>query len=229
MIWAAFTLGLAGSLHCVGMCGPLAMLIHGGGLNLRSNTRQLLYHTGRIGTYLLVGLVVGAIGEYLVIQSVQKWLTLIIGSYLILYVLFQYLQFKNHRFFPAKLYSRWKKLMARNLKKDSIISAFLFGTLNGFIPCGLVYLAAIAAFSFVSIENSILFMLFFGLGTIPLLFFAPVLLHRLTHLLPVRTITFQGILIVASGSLLLFRGFQQQSVEGLANGWVQDVISACGF
>src|SRR3954466_9482086 len=79
-LWTAFLLGLAGSLHCAGMCGPLLCALPVVGQGRASfYAGRFLYNLGRIGMYGLLGLVFGALGKTLSIAGLQRWLSLAAG------------------------------------------------------------------------------------------------------------------------------------------------------
>ncbi len=208
MLWSAFILGLAGSLHCVGMCGPIALMIPTG--NGKQKWLSLfLYHLGKLLTYLIIGtffgLIVGTLNSY----NTQITFTFISGGLLIAFALLP--SFLN--FIEKKGYSTfngligYKNKLAKSLNKNSIEYSFYIGFLNGFLPCAMVYSAAIMALAQKSLVNSLFVMLLFGLGTIPLLslfyFFSTKLKAKLSkYANSFRTTSF---LIV--GLFLILRGF----------------------
>ncbi len=170
MLWSAFLLGLGGSLHCVGMCGPIALMIPTG------NGKQkwlslLLYHLGKILTYLIIGTFFGLIVSTLNSYQTQIIFTFISGGLLILFALLppflNFIEKKGFDFFNKTI--QFKNKLAQSLNKNKIEYSFYIGFLNGFLPCAMVYSAAIMALAQKSLMNSIIVMLFFGLGTVPLL------------------------------------------------------------
>lgn len=174
MIYVAFTLGLFGSLHCLGMCGPLAFSFLPG-INERSlstTIRISMYNLGRVASYIILGLLFGWFGGLINFSGLQKPLTITVG--LVLIVLFlmsldlEKLLFK----FPwyRKIYSMYSKFLSSQLNGLARKSSFLLGALNGLIPCGLVYLALAGALTSGDIFSGAKFMLFFGLGTFPAMF-----------------------------------------------------------
>lgn len=173
MFWTAFTIGLFGSLHCIGMCGPIALAIP---MQQKSRWQlaqnNVLYNLGRAITYSLLGLIIGIIGEGIVFVGLQKWLSILTGVFILIAVLFAVnleqkivtLPYFNQLFF-------WlKSNLGKVLKRPSRVSIFSTGLLNGLLPCGLVYLALASAISLGDIGKSGLFMFAFGLGTMPLMF-----------------------------------------------------------
>ena len=172
MLWAAFTIGLFGSLHCIGMCGPIALAIPMQGKSrwhLVSNA--LLYNVGRAITYGILGLLIGIIGEGIYFAGLQKWLSILTGIGILMALLFSInLEQKiiNLPYFN-QLFLWLKSSLGKIIKRPSKISILTTGLLNGLLPCGLVYLALASALSLGVIWQSALFMFSFGLGTLPLM------------------------------------------------------------
>lgn len=174
MIWmtvtAGFTLGAAGSLHCVGMCGPLSLALPTRHLSRTGRWISLLcYQAGRIMTYSFLGLLLGWAGRQIFLAGYQQWFSIVLGVLILVFSLLYFLQ-KYSMHFPAG-----KKFFAVLIKKISSLMVssrgpggfFLVGLANGMLPCGMVYMAMTAALTFNGIAQTILFMAFFGLGTLP--------------------------------------------------------------
>lgn len=167
---AAFTLGLAGSLHCAGMCGPLVMIVHGGG-QLKDSSwwlNKLMYHLGRIIVYSFFGLVAGLIGAGIVSLGFQQWLSLIAGISLLIIILWPYLPIKKMNAGKG-LFSFIQHFFNSFIRSTNRSKYFVLGIINGFLPCGLVYAAMAASISAGSTWGSILFMMIFGMATSPIL------------------------------------------------------------
>lgn len=157
---AGLLLGLAGSLHCVGMCGPIVV-----GLQLG----RLTYQVGRVVTYMLLGLVSG-LGAGLVALSVAESTVSIVAG--ILMILSAGVQILLHRsIIPGALLMKITRpvslAMRRAVGKRSVAASFGMGLLNGLLPCGLVLSAVLGAASVVDPIRGALFMGLFGVGTIP--------------------------------------------------------------
>lgn len=166
----AFLMGLLGSLHCAVMCGPLMLSlpikkrsIWTAGLSL------LLYQTGRILIYTLMGGFAGWLGSTLNVIANQKLLSIFIGILLIAFTLLQLSSNYNKKLstFQFKLINPISKLMGKLFGLP--LWEFFAGILNGLIPCGMVYLALATAINSASAKNGLQFMFLFGLGTLPLL------------------------------------------------------------
>lgn len=172
VFWTAFLIGIFGSLHCIGMCGPIAMAIpiqHNNRWQLLS--RALLYNLGRTLTYTLLGILIGLLSQGLFLAGIQKTISIFTGITILLVLLFSINI--ERKFFTIPLLNRvfvlLKSSLGKFLKKSSPSSIFFTGLLNGLLPCGLVYLALVSALSLETIGQSAVFMLFFGLGTLPLM------------------------------------------------------------
>jgi sulfite exporter TauE/SafE len=157
---AGLFLGLAGSLHCVGMCGPIVV-----GLQLG----KLTYQVGRVVTYMLLGLVSG-LGAGLVALSVtEQTVSIVAGILMILSAIVQI--FLHRSIIPGallmKLTQPVRHAMQQASGNHSQVVSFGMGLLNGLLPCGLVFSAVLGAASAVDPVRGALFMGLFGIGTIP--------------------------------------------------------------
>jgi len=204
---SALALGLLSSLHCVGMCGPLLLSLpfckppgQTGTNPYTPNLRPMLYHTGRILTYTLFGLLFGIAGHHIYLAGWQQMLSIMLGSLILILFLLRRLPIKLPRINPAR------KVITRLWQSPSTPTFFLLGMANGLLPCGMVYLALAAALTRTTALEATLFMAYFGIGTLPLLAatqylgrkMAPGLRPQLRRALPVVT--------VAVAILLIFRG-----------------------
>lgn len=169
---AAFTIGVIGSFHCVGMCGPLALALPLKDDSLLSKfTGTLLYNSGRVVTYSLFGLIVGGIGQSVSLLGFQQGLSIAAGAMILLFVILP-------KIFPAHFKSRnaaglffekIRKTFGQLFFKKNQSTLFAIGFLNGFLPCGLVYLALAGATATGDIVRSVTFMAAFGAGTLPIM------------------------------------------------------------
>jgi uncharacterized protein len=172
MLISAFVLGLIGSFHCVGMCGPIAFMLPVDRTNSYKKTGQIaIYHFGRLLSYSIIGLIFGLVGKGLYIFGLQQQLSIAIGVLMIVVVLIPYKTFNKYNFSKPlfKLISKVKSALGKALKKKTPDTFLTIGFLNGFLPCGLVYMAIFAAIASGNTIEGSLYMLFFGLGTIPLM------------------------------------------------------------
>lgn len=172
MLLSALALGLLGSFHCVGMCGPIAFMLPVDRSNSFKKVSQItIYHFGRLLSYSIIGLIFGILGKGLYIFGLQQQLSIIIGVLMILVVLIPYETFNKYNFSKPiyKIISRVKTALGKELKKKTPDTFLTIGFLNGFLPCGLVYMAVFAAIATGSALQGSLYMFIFGLGTIPLM------------------------------------------------------------
>ena len=172
MLWSGFVIGLLGSLHCIGMCGPIAfMLPVDRSNNFNRITQVSMYHIGRLLTYSIIGLIFGWIGQGLYLFGIQQQLSIIIGLLMILIVVLP-ASLLNRFSLSRPLYrliSKLKSALGATLKKRSPDTLLTIGFLNGFLPCGLVYMAAIGSVASASLWEGSLYMFLFGLGTVPMM------------------------------------------------------------
>lgn len=170
MIWTGFLIGFLGSWHCIGMCGPIALMIPGA----KGKNRILaisLYHEGKILSYLVLGSVFGIVPALINSFKVQAVITITVGILMIILALAPILlnKLEKNGFILFSNYFNLKNRLVKSLDKNKIEYSFYIGFLNGFVPCGMVYMAALGAMSQPDFIDSILFMFFFGLGTLPLM------------------------------------------------------------
>ena len=171
LIITALTMGLLGSFHCVGMCGPLAL-----SLPLSNNSSwakfsgAFLYNAGRVVTYSVFGLLFGSIGKTVALFGYQQWLSVILGLLIIVFIILpKRIKSINNNNFLMAFFEKIRAALGQLFFKKNYASLFSIGLLNGLLPCGLVYMAAAGAVATGDIVNSVLFMAFFGLGTLPVM------------------------------------------------------------
>ncbi len=172
MFYTAFVLGLIGSFHCIGMCGPIAFVLP---LDkekpLKAFGGTVLYHLGRMISYSAIGLLFGMIGKGLYLAGFQQRLSILIGILMIILVLVP-AKTLNRFSFTRPLYGmidRVKKSLGLYMKRRSSWSLLPIGILNGFLPCGLVYMALLGSISTGAALSGAVYMAWFGLGTIPMM------------------------------------------------------------
>jgi sulfite exporter TauE/SafE len=210
MWYVAFTLGLFGSLHCVGMCGPLALVFSNkeGNSKYQNVISALAYNLGRTFMYSLLGLFFGAIGSFLFVADLQKAISIILGILLIFSFLFTIdidHTISNHRLLHG-FYSRIRSLMANMMQKSQEFHPFQLGMANGLLPCGLVYLALAGSLASGNMIGGVEFMFLFGLGTLPMLF---ALTTGIGFFPPSARMSFRKVLpyvTLAFGCFLIYRG-----------------------
>jgi sulfite exporter TauE/SafE len=166
---SAFVLGIMGSFHCAGMCGPIAIALplHGNSVGGKIFGGSL-YNMGRTLTYGIMGALFGLLGQGVAMLGFQQKISVIMGSLMIISVLFPGL-FKNQYSMSKSWFSlvgRLKSTIGQMFSIRSYKSLFFIGMLNGLLPCGLVYMAIAGAIGTGSAALGTLYMILFGLGTI---------------------------------------------------------------
>jgi sulfite exporter TauE/SafE len=203
--WTAFALGLAGSLHCAGMCGPLALAMPTAGRNVASFfLGRTAYNLGRITTYCLLGLLFGSLGRTLFFAGAQRWLSIGLGAALLAALL------TSKRLALSKpistLVMRLRGGMSSFLRKRSLTSLATLGLLNGLLPCGLVYVTAAGATATGSISAGALYMALFGLGTLPMMLLIGLSGRLVPSSLRLKLGRVVPVSVFLLATLLIFRG-----------------------
>ena len=172
-LWTASLIGLVGSFHCVGMCGPIALalpLSRGTWVNRISG--GVLYNIGRTITYMILGAIFGLLGKGIHLAGFQLWSSVIIGAVMITVVIIPLIF--GGKISLERLFGGYSNRLLSGFRKffhaGSLKSLFSIGLLNGILPCGLVYVAIAGAINTGDILNSVFFMAVFGLGTLPMMF-----------------------------------------------------------
>ena len=203
-----FALGLVTSFHCVGMCGPIAL-----SLPLHGDTKWkkllggILYNLGRTVTYALMGLAFGLVGQGLSTLGFQKIVSIVAGTLMIATVFFPTL-FKSSSL-DSSLFgfvNTVKKSLKKLFSTKSYISLFAIGLLNGLLPCGPLYYAVIISTGTGNAIESVLFMVLFGLGTIPLLLAVSIAGNFISVKIRNQINNFIPIIMVIMGILFIMRG-----------------------
>ena len=209
MLWSAIIFGLLGSFHCVGMCGPIAFMLPVDRSNSFKKVSQITtYHIGRLIAYGLIGLCFGFIGKSLYIFGIQQQLSIVIGIVMIIVVLIPVQTFNKYNFSKPiyKIISKVKSGLGKALKKKTADTFLTIGFLNGFLPCGLVYMAVFASLGMQNAVQGSLYMVLFGLGTIPLMTTAIYLGKFLNTSIKKRIQKAIPVFVIIIGLLFILRG-----------------------
>jgi sulfite exporter TauE/SafE len=202
----ALIMGLTGSLHCVGMCSPLAMAITNNRSVVSSN--RLVYNAGRILTYSLLGLTIASLGFIIPVFKFQNLVSIVLGLVLLsvgigrINVNIPFLSA-----FIGRQTTTLKILFAKFLQRKSLTSVLFLGSLNGLLPCGLVYMALAYCLTLRSPWEGFLFMSVFGAGTLPVMLGLTGLIQRLVKRF---NLSFQHVtsgMMILAGVLLIARVF----------------------
>ena len=172
MLYSAFLFGLISSFHCIGMCGPIAMMLPVDRTNQAKKVTQIItYHVGRLTAYGTIGFVFGLLGKGFFLAGIQQNLSIFIGVAMIVVVLIPEKIFAKYNFSKPvyRLISKIKTALGSQFRNNSYKSWFTIGLLNGFLPCGMVYVALFGAIAMQSESLGVLYMILFGLGTVPMM------------------------------------------------------------
>lgn len=207
---AGLTLGLAGSLHCVGMCGPIALALPSERkISWHMAGEKLVYQLGRVSSYTVLGVLAGLSGGAMVDAGFSQALSVIAGALMILTAIVQLVLHKElvpagvtnsllgplHRYF-------------RSLLKGSggVAAHYGIGLVNGLLPCGLVVSALMGAIGTGSVVDGAAFMALFGIGTMPLMSAVAILGARLSCQMRHRLRLATPAIAVVIGAVFILRG-----------------------
>jgi len=208
-ILTSFFVGLFGSFHCIGMCGPIAIALPvPNSNNLSFVSGRLLYNLGRVATYSFLGAVFGLLGSRLVISGFQQSISIVLGVVIVIAVIIpgKYKSIISQHKMVQKISLPLKSGISNLFKQGTFSAMFLIGILNGFLPCGLVYVALAGAIASGDAVSGSAVMILFGLGTIPAMLAATIfgkfinlnIRRKITKAIPVFAIIL--------GLLFIFRG-----------------------
>lgn len=172
MLYTAFIFGLISSFHCIGMCGPIAMMLPVDHQNpVRKASQISTYHLGRLSAYAIIGLIFGALGKGFFLAGMQQHLSIAIGILMIVFIVVPERKLAKYNFSKPiyNIISKVKSALGKQFKNKSYQSLFTIGLLNGFLPCGMVYVALFGAIAMQSLGYGMAYMILFGIGTLPLM------------------------------------------------------------
>jgi sulfite exporter TauE/SafE len=206
----ALTGGLAGSLHCIGMCGgfPLALASASAGAVL---PRQLLYNAGRLNALAAVGALSGAAGAVLVasgpLRAFERALALVAGTFIIL-VSVEMLgaRVRITARLAALTHTVLRQLLGGVIASRSPAAPLALGVFNAFLPCHLIYAFAARAASTASVVEGTLTMLAFGFGTVPAMLAVGMLGTALGPRLRARLSLLAAVVVLVLGATTVLRG-----------------------
>lgn len=211
LIFSALALGFASGFHCIGMCGPIALSM---GLTKKQATnyylQNLTYQFGRITTYSFLGAILGIVGQGFRFAGFQSYLTILVGILLITMAVFSFggKDFASKIPFLSKFLFKVKMNLGKLLQKADYKSRYLTGILNGFLPCGMVYMALTASLAAGGILQSAGFMALFGLGTLPFMFAIVLVGNLMTTAFRIKVLKIIPIVMIILGGLFILRGLQ---------------------
>lgn len=207
-VWGGFALGLIGSLHCAGMCGPIAFALpYDRSHWFKAILGNYLYQFGRIITYTILGLLIGLVGRGFSFAGLSQWLSIIVGVAMILAVVIPRIPFFNQLNMHITMsVSKVKQWMGLFIQKRGNSAFFMTGLVNGLLPCGLVYMGLLGALGTGESMKGAYFMFMFGLGTFPMMFLLGWSGSFLTNKLRQQFQKLVPVLVVAIGILFVLRG-----------------------
>jgi len=211
LIISALGLGFASGFHCIGMCGPIALSM---GLTKKQATnfylQNLTYQFGRIFTYSLLGAILGIIGEGFEMAGIQKYLTIAVGILLIIMAVFSFggKDFASKIPFFSTFLFKVKSNLGRLLQKADYRSRFTTGILNGFLPCGMVYMALTASLASGGIWQGASYMALFGLGTLPFMFTIVLVGNLMNQAFRIKVLKVIPVVMIILGALFIVRGLE---------------------
>ena len=211
LILSAIGLGFASGFHCIGMCGPIALSM---GLTkqqaINYHLQNTTYNIGRIVTYAFLGAILGLVGEGFQFAGIQQYLTIAVGIVLIIMALFSFggKDFASKISFLSKFLLSIKMNLGKYLQKPGYSSRFITGILNGFLPCGMVYMALTASLAAGGIWQGALFMTLFGLGTFPFMFAVVFFGTMMSAAFRIKVLKIIPAMMIVLGGLFVLRGLE---------------------
>lgn len=208
-LWTAFTIGLFGSFHCVGMCGPIAMALPGYGNGIHTNLiPKSIYNLGRVITYSLLGALIGVAGHAISLAGLQRPLSIVLGI-LIITGAFLPLGASSgiQRFKPVQQIFSWiRKQLKEQMNRNGYSTMLAIGLLNGLLPCGFVYVGLGSSLTTESILGGMSYMALFGLGTFPAMMLMALAPSLISLKLRQKINRFIPLLAILLGVYLIYRG-----------------------
>ncbi|HRO41590.1 MAG TPA: sulfite exporter TauE/SafE family protein [Flavipsychrobacter sp.] len=204
-ITMALVMGLTGSLHCAGMCGPIIWVMP---FQMITGFRKwlgiALYHFGRISIYALLGFILHSF-KSIFNPQVQQYVSIALGVLLLIIGIISFIP--NNKISIKLPWTEFiKKQLGKFIGNPKLGTLFISGSLNGLLPCGLVYMALSMSVTADSALQSVALMYAFGLGTIPALVALTVLKNKATFLRTNHIRKMVPVLMFAFGCLFILRG-----------------------
>jgi sulfite exporter TauE/SafE len=206
---SALVLGIMGSFHCAGMCGPIAIALPlPGGTSGSKIFGGVLYNLGRTLTYGVMGALFGLLGQGVSMIGFQQKISIVMGALMIISVLFPSL-FRNQYSMNKSwlsLVGKLKSALGKMFSIRTFSSLFFIGLLNGLLPCGLVYMAIAGAIATGQVLTGSLYMVSFGLGTIPMMLAIALVGNLMSTAVRRKINRLIPILVVVVGIFFVLRG-----------------------
>jgi len=214
MFITALIMGFAGSLHCAGMCSPLAMAVTNA--QSRAMYNRILYNLGRITTYGLLGVIIASIGYILPFTKFQNILSIALGVSLIMMAAIGITGLNIPVITPImiRFTGVLKTFFSKFIHNKSPWALLFLGSLNGLLPCGLTLLALSFCLTANSPLEGFVYMFTFGIGTLPVMLGLVSIFNIITLKLKWNIKSVTTGLMVLSGMLLIARVFILHIPEG---------------
>lgn len=202
-------LGLAGSLHCAGMCGPIAMALPSSGRQgVFRLAEKTLYQAGRIGTYAVLGYIVGMGASVFDLAGYGRIASISAGILMVITALVQIVWHKS--LIPSgplyRLTGSVRLALRRQLDNHSFVALGAIGALNGLLPCGLVTSALLGSAATTEPVGGMIFMASFGVGTLPIMMSMALGGGLLTSSLRAKMRVALPVIALLVGSIVVLRG-----------------------
>jgi sulfite exporter TauE/SafE len=225
MLATALILGLTGSLHCAGMCSPLAIAVTG--VTTRSFVNRVFYNAGRILMYAILGATISFVGYLLPISNFQNLLSILMGILLLLASIGLFNLNVPALTKPiAQFTQHIRKLFSFLIQKKNFSSLFLLGVLNGLLPCGLLWIALTYCITLTSAANGMLFMIGFGAGTLPVMLGLTGLITLIIKRFNIGLSTVTRSALLITGLLMIARVFivEMHHQQSMHEGFIDIVL-----
>lgn len=203
------TLGFMGSIHCIGMCGPIALALPVRTYNPWIRVaKYLTYNIGRVTTYSVMGLIFGMAGKGFAYVGLQQILSISVGALIVLSILLWYIPstIGIGNGLKSKIYTLFKNQFHHFFKKADYASLYSLGVLNGLLPCGMLYIALLATLTLSNAFDGAIFMAAFGMGTLPMMFMIPYLSNIIGNSYKNIYQKIAPVITLALGVMLIYRG-----------------------
>jgi len=201
----AFLMGLTGSLHCAGMCGPIIWVMPFG---MMSGAKKWIgigmYHIARISVYALMALVLHSFKNLFQPQW-QQYISIALGIALLMVGFISFIP--NHKWQVSLPWAGFvKKNLGHFIGNPTLFSLTMAGLLNGLLPCGLEYMALSSTVTAPTAAHAALLMYVFGAGTMPMLIGITIFRHKASFLRFNHVKKLVPVMMFAFGALFVLRG-----------------------
>lgn len=212
---SAILIGFLGSFHCVAMCGPIVLAMSAAEESgVSYYISRLIYNSGRVLTYMALGLAAGAIGHTFMLSGFQKGFSVGVGIVIVISVILYYFNRQTAsgaRGLTLKLNSVIRSVFKKTIHRKDNLSRFVSGMANGVLPCGFVYVALAGAASTQQITGGALYMALFGLGTIPSMMAVAILGKTGGHRVRMVINKASPVLMMLLGIFFIYKGITMDS------------------